>query len=237
MLALTRFVLTEGFLRLSETETHASGASVWADHFVSKDSVSYFGVVIEGTATVVCGSGRFPLKAEMYFSCHGPLQLEGGRGLLIRVEHFVAPFLIGGPAEHEGRLRYVSGCTDSLLISPQVLGDPCLNFLHLPANTKQVMHTHPSLRAGVVLSGSGICKTPTTEVPLNQGDAFLIEPETAHAFYPNDNGLRVIAYHPDSDFGPQHENHPMINKTIVGGRSARDLPEVMTQSKDMYEVS
>jgi hypothetical protein len=25
----------------------------------------------------------------------------------------------------------------------------------------------------------------------------------------------VIAYHPDSDFGPTHENHPMVNRTIV----------------------
>jgi hypothetical protein len=40
--------------------------------------------------------------------------------------------------------------------------------------------------------------------------------------------LRVIAYHPDSDFGPTHEDHPMINRTMVGGVSASELPHLRT---------
>ena len=27
----------------------------------------------------------------------------------------------------------------------------------------------------------------------------------------------VIAYHPDSDFGPTDDDHPMVNRTIVDG--------------------
>ena len=34
-----------------------------------------------------------------------------------------------------------------------------------------------------------------------------------------DEALLVIAYHPDSDFGPTHERHPMINRTIVPKRA------------------
>jgi hypothetical protein len=29
--------------------------------------------------------------------------------------------------------------------------------------------------------------------------------------------MDVIAYHPDSDFGPENETHPMVNRTLVGG--------------------
>ena len=42
--------------------------------------------------------------------------------------------------------------------------------------------------------------------------------------------LRVVAFHPDSDFGPEHDFHPMINKTIVDGTSARLIESIRTSS-------
>jgi hypothetical protein len=39
----------------------------------------------------------------------------------------------------------------------------------------------------------------------------------------------VMAYHPDSDFGPEDENHPMINRTIVDGMSAAGLAAIRTK--------
>jgi len=41
--------------------------------------------------------------------------------------------------------------------------------------------------------------------------------------------MRVIAYHPDSDFGATHEDHPMINRTIVNGTSAAVLSDIRTR--------
>ena len=41
--------------------------------------------------------------------------------------------------------------------------------------------------------------------------------------------MAVIAYHPDSDFGPTHEVHPMINRTIVDGVSARLIEKIRTR--------
>ena len=29
--------------------------------------------------------------------------------------------------------------------------------------------------------------------------------------------MDVVAYHPDSDFGPTHEEHPMVNRTRIDG--------------------
>jgi hypothetical protein len=41
--------------------------------------------------------------------------------------------------------------------------------------------------------------------------------------------MRVVAYHPDSDFGPQDEDHPMINRTIVDGVSASKIDAIRTK--------
>ena len=38
----------------------------------------------------------------------------------------------------------------------------------------------------------------------------------------------MIAFHPDSDFGPAPEDHPMINRTMVDGVSASRLDDIRT---------
>jgi len=38
----------------------------------------------------------------------------------------------------------------------------------------------------------------------------------------------VIAFHPDSDFVPQDEDHSMINRTMVDGVSANKLHKIRT---------
>lgn len=123
---------------------------------------------------------------------------------------------MGGPVEQQGRLRYIDGCTDSLLIGPTVLGDPCLNHLHIPAGTAQTRHTHPSIRVGIIARGSGRCVTPEREHSLSPGLLFIIEANCPHSFHTDDSSLDVVVYHPDSDHGPTHHDHPMINKTIIG---------------------
>jgi hypothetical protein len=44
---------------------------------------------------------------------------------------------------------------------------------------------------------------------------FVIPEESQHSFHTENKALRVIAYHPESDFGPTDETHPMVNKTIL----------------------
>jgi hypothetical protein len=41
--------------------------------------------------------------------------------------------------------------------------------------------------------------------------------------------MAVIAYHPDSDFGPTHEVRPMMNRTIVDDVSACLIEEIRTR--------
>jgi len=146
--------------------------------------------------------------------------------------------MLGGPVERRGRLRYINQCSDTTLVQPVRRGDPCLNLLYFPPDIYQTAHTHPSDRIGVVVSGRGSCHVgrENFKVPLNPGTIFHIEPECLHRFS-TDAGeeLRVIAYHPDSDCGPDDDNHAMINRTIVDGVAARNIPDIRTVGLDTLE--
>jgi hypothetical protein len=41
--------------------------------------------------------------------------------------------------------------------------------------------------------------------------------------------MLVVAYHPESDYGPTHEAHPMINRTMVGGVPASQIELIRTR--------
>lgn len=179
-------------------------------------SGTHFGYVHSGPTTLTGEVGTFVLQTGMYFSSPGRTDLQGGRGLTVTRLGYSGFFQIGGPVESVGRLRYIDGCTDSLLIPPVLLGDPCLNLLHIPPNTRQTAHTHPSLRVGLIVRGSGECVTPEGRSPLHPGLAFVIPAGARHSFHTAAYDLLVIAYHPDSDFGPTHECHPMVNRTVIG---------------------
>ena len=146
-----------------------------------------------------------------------------GAGVVITQFGYRGLFQIGGPVEQEGRLQYIDGCSDTLLISPVVRGEACLNLLVIPPGTAQTEHTHPSFRAGVISGGHGVCRLPGSEVPLDPGDVFVIDAKGLHSFHTTSDRLVVIAFHPDSDFGPHTDDHPMVNRTIVEGVSAANL--------------
>jgi len=184
----------------------------------------------------------FELTAGMYFSMPAPFvlgsdPLTGSAGVLVLRYGYRGVLHIGGPLEQRGRLRYIDGCTDSLLVPPQRRGEPCLNLLQFPPGIDQTAHTHPSARAGMIVSGRGRCVADGVgEVDLVPGMAFCIHPHGVHKFQtPYGVEMRVVAFHPDSDFGPTDEDHPMLNRTIVSGESARDLPNIRTSADTLVE--
>ena len=182
---------------------------------------THYGFVQSGGAILSAGSGSYQLKAGMYFAAPGVARLRGtGSGFVSSRLGCQGFFQIGGPIESTGRLRYIDGCTDSLIVPPVVKGDPCLNLLHVPPRTDQTAHTHPSLRVGMIVTGQGCCKTTAGALGLSPGTLFIIHPNALHSFHTQVESLLIVAWHPDSDFGPTHEQHPMLNRTIVGGRSA-----------------
>ena len=165
---------------------------------------------------------------------------EGGAGPAGAGRRHRALFAVGGPVEDgPGRLPYIDGCTDTLLVAPVRMGAPCLNHLHFPGGVRQTGHTHPSGRSGLVLSGSGTCVIDAgteggggpagSRIPLTPGTAFVIPAGAPHAFETAEGGsLDVVAFHPDSDFGPTATDHPMVNRTIVNGVPASQIAAIQT---------
>lgn len=218
-----------------------SAFSAWQnDSLRLSNDGTHFGYIHSGEASLETEHGIFEMKPGMYFSTPGnaTIRCDRGVGFVATRLSYEGFFQIGGPVEERGRLTYIDGCSDSLLISPVVEGDPCLNLLYLPPHTTQTEHVHPSCRVGMITSGQGVCRTPHEEIPLQPGVAFEISPDALHSFHTQSESLRVIAWHPDSDFGPTHKNHPMINRTIIDGKSAATLrrPVELRQSHQKTEA-
>jgi quercetin dioxygenase-like cupin family protein len=173
------------------------------------------------------------LHAGMVACVPGKFTISGGRGIIVSRDAYHGMFSMSGPLEERGRLRYIDGCTDSLLIAPVRRGDPCMNLLFFPPGIDQTAHTHPSDRIGMVLSGHGTCVYDNDgedrEALLVPGIIFCIHSGGRHKFRTSKGSMRVLAYHPDSDFGPTDEDHPMINRTMVDGVSASKLPALHTR--------
>ena len=43
--------------------------------------------------------------------------------------------------------------------------------------------------------------------------------------------MDVIAYHPDSDWGPTDETHPMVNRTFVEGQKIDNTVGIHTSAE------
>ena len=184
-----------------------------------------------GTSYIYVGSGAVTasdrhgdiwLRPGMFAVSPEPIRLDFDPGLPTKVVSITrvgyrGQRVFGGPIEERGRLRYIDTCSDTCLVAPSVLGEPCLNHLHFPEHIEQTFHTHPSLRAGLVARGHGWCESGGERIALRPGSVWIIPTDVEHRFLTTDETLDVIAFHPDSDFGPTHEDHPMLNRTWVGG--------------------
>jgi len=90
--------------------------------------------------------------------------------------------------------------------------------MFFPPHVEQSYHIHPSIRIGMVISGSGTAcvkedKINEKEIPLTPGTLFCIEERELHRFKTNQSNMVVIAFHPDGDWGPTDHNHTMLNRT------------------------
>lgn len=195
---------------------------------------THFGVVISGSALVKTRHRARNLEAGDYFSVRGPAMVSGdGRTAIISIKGYAGLDMCGGPIEETGRLRYINGSTDTILVPPVRRGDPCMNFLHFPPGVVQTPHTHPTIRVNFVLRGEGACVLPEEgrRVPLVPGYAFVILADTVHGFESEDDAFDVITFHPVTDAGMTDDDHPMVNMTMVNGVSASGIPEIRTREQ------
>lgn len=176
-------------------------------------STSY-GFVLTGTAVY----NGVTVSSQKWFSIANETSTQitvSGKTIIITRLGFIGQNTMGGPLEKTGRLTYIDGCSDSLLVYPPRLGDASLNALYFPESINQTFHIHPSIRMGIVAKGSGICDLKGRTIPLTEGTAFCLDSMELHRFKTTDSKMVVIAYHPDGDWGPTDHNHIMINRTYM----------------------
>lgn len=215
--------LIEGGTNREATVSHISHS--WRE---TREGSGAFGVMFR-PGKLVWGHTTWSLQPMQYFAVPTPIALYSNAALLIILRDYRPLISFGGPTEQQGRLRYIDGCTDTLLIGPPVVGDPCLNLLHFPPHVEQTMHVHPSLRCGMTLAGHGVAEHPEGTEELRPGDVWFLPTGGKHRFCTKNSELLVTAWHPDSDTGPAHDDHPMLNRTMVNGVSAKDLPTIRTR--------
>ena len=187
-----------------------------------------YGYVYSGQINVIDNLVSWQVQREQWFHIPAGCQIiiqPFSRLVVCQRLGYRGVHVMGGPIEQTGRLRYIDGCSDTLLCYPPLTGDPCLNLLHFPNGIMQTRHTHPSMRAGIVARGNGVCCTVNDHITLQEGMIFMIPANVIHNFQTLQQGMDVIAYHPDSDWGPTHEEHPMINRTWVDGKKIKNSTE------------
>lgn len=194
---------------------------------------THFGYVCHGSSDLSCQDkiGMFSLRSGMYFCLpgRGTVGGENSSGIVITRLDYRGVFNLGGPIESQGRFAYIDGGTSSLLIPPIMLGDPCLNAMYFPPQIHQTLHTHPSDRIGVVVAGMGELETPQTSTNVQPNTIFYIPANQQHKFRTSENSLTLVVFHPESDAGFTHRNHPMLQRTMVNGVSAAELPQIQTK--------
>jgi len=171
---------------------------------------------------IMVGDIQYNLKANQYFSI--PVNNKSVSFFPYGEKDIFGVFRLGFLGHEvigtqdinaQGKLSYIDGCSDSLLVYPPRLGDASISYLHFPSNINQSYHTHPSIRIGCVISGSGTSDTDKP-IPLEEGTFFCLNEHELHRFRTDETStMKIIAFHPDGDWGPTDENHTMFNRTYV----------------------
>ena len=207
----------KGVIDLRNTMYPCMGTKVYRNSYTATPYSTVYGYVISGS--VHLPNGWIADEGE-YFSYAVKSSEEKftatAAAVFIERLGFAGQNNLGGPIEESGRLCYIDGCSDSLLIYPPRQGDPSLNLLYFPPGIDQTYHIHPSVRLGVVVRGNGMSTLRHETINLEVGDMFCIEEREYHRFRTDDNStLTVIAFHPDGDWGPTDQNHTMLNRTYI----------------------
>ena len=182
-------------------------------------SSSFYLVVLSGEISLNYKSLKFDkLPPLAYAACPGEISISGeGKAIIIEKFGYRVPFQVGLIEESKGRLCYIDNASSSLLVAPARMGDPCLNLLTFPGGVIQTSHIHPTVRLGAVIWGSGECLWGADEkkIKLVPGVTFCIPEAQVHSFNSFNEGLGVVAFHPDSDVGPTDFSHPMLSRTYL----------------------
>ena len=116
-------------------------------------------------------------------------------------------------------LPYVNGCSTRQIFTPERIGDPTLQLLHMPPySSEQIHHIHSTARVVHVLEGRGRCVVGMDKWSAKQelvpGMSLVLHPMCPHHFETDGESLLVLPLHIFSSPPAGIEfNHPMFNGT------------------------
>ena len=141
---------------LDALDTMYPSITIFLSADVSKAGTAHsttYGYLLSGKAVFFANGQNWHLQEGNYFAFHGCFSVSNSEDLQLwtvtKVGYKCMPMV--GQVEENGRLSYIDGCSDSVLVSMPRMGDPVLNYLHFPSGIYQTQHTHPSIRMGVVI--------------------------------------------------------------------------------------
>jgi quercetin dioxygenase-like cupin family protein len=209
-----------GVIDLRNTMYPCTGTKLCYSSYTATPYSTVYGFVLEGEVNLPNGWTAKPQQYFCYAAKDADVFVTNGTAVFIERLGFLGQNVLGGPLEESGRLCYIDGCSDSLLVYPPRSGDPSLNMLFFPPGIDQTFHIHPSVRLGVVVKGCGKSTLGNETIDLEVGDLFCIEEREYHRFRTElDQTLTVIAFHPDGDWGPTDQNHTMLNRTYITSKN------------------
>jgi len=125
-----------------------------------------------------------------------------------------------------GNLSYIDGGTNTTAINPGRLGDPVVNYVHFPSSMYQTLHTHPSHRVGLILSGNGKVELNNKEMfNVEEGSAFFMRRNELHNFITADVPVVLFVFAPDSGCGPTDEVNALKVRTYIGQQRGQQNDE------------
>lgn len=174
-----------------------------------------------GDSILKLDNKKYSLEQGQYFGLglreSAEISVHDRLFLVLRLGYIV-PSVVGW-VEEKGRLSYIDGCSDSLLVYPSRLGDSSLNLLYFPPGIDQTYHRHPSIRLGCVIDGHGFSDHGEIDnlqrTKLETGLSFCLTEQERHRFRTENNSMTIVAFHPDGDWGPTDHNHTMLNRTYM----------------------
>ena len=208
-------------LNLLNTMYPSHGYMLDSETFVLPEFAKYCSVYgySYGNSTLTIDGKKYTLEGGQYFGLSVKESMsavaDGKLFVIVRLGYLV-PNTIGW-VEKKGRLSYIDGCSDSLLVFPARMGDASLNLLYFPPGIDQTFHRHPSIRLGCVIDGSGWSDNGESDsvstAELATGVSFCLVEQERHRFRTTTSSMTVVAFHPDGDWGPTDHNHTMLNRT------------------------
>jgi hypothetical protein len=209
-------------LNLLNTMYPSHGYMLDSETFVLPEFAKYCSVYgySYGNSTLTIDGKNYTLEGGQYFGLSVKESMsaaaDGKLFVIVRLGYLV-PNTVGW-VEKQGRLSYIDGCSDSLLVFPARMGDASLNLLYFPRGINQTFHRHPSIRLGCVIDGdgwsdNGESSDTISTTKLATGVGFCLVEQERHRFRTIGSSMTVVAFHPDGDWGPTDHNHTMLNRT------------------------